>query len=66
MSENAELNNFTLSESIVRSSKIKEYLIMKYETIDRIRKFTEDRNWDQFHSPANLAKSIGKFAEQML
>ena len=31
---------------------------MKYETIDRIRKFTEDRNWDQFHSPANLAKSI--------
>ena len=21
---------------------------MKYETIDRIRKFTEDRNWDQW------------------
>ena len=32
MIKNAELNNFTLSESIVRSSKIKEYLIMKYET----------------------------------
>lgn len=31
---------------------------MKQETIDRIRKFTEDRDWDQFHSPANLAKSI--------
>ena len=31
---------------------------MKYETIDRIRKFIEDRNWDQYHSPANLAKSI--------
>ena len=30
---------------------------MKQETIDRIRKFTEDRDWDQFHSPANLAKS---------
>ena len=27
---------------------------MKQETIDRIRKFTEDRDWDQFHSPANL------------
>ena len=38
MIKNAELNNFTLSESIVRSSKIKEYLIMKYETIDRISK----------------------------
>ena len=31
---------------------------MRQETIDRIRKFTEDRDWDQFHSPANLAKSI--------
>lgn len=31
---------------------------MKQETIERIRKFTEDRDWDQFHSPANLAKSI--------
>lgn len=31
---------------------------MKEETIERIRKFTEDRDWDQFHSPANLAKSI--------
>lgn len=31
---------------------------MKQETINRIRKFTEDRDWDQFHSPANLAKSI--------
>ncbi|MCQ2515463.1 MAG: nucleotide pyrophosphohydrolase [Saccharofermentans sp.] len=31
---------------------------MNQETINRIRKFTEDRDWDQFHSPANLAKSI--------
>ena len=31
---------------------------MKQRTIDRIRKFTEDRDWDQFHSPENLAKSI--------
>lgn len=39
---------------------------MKYETIDRIRKFTEDRNWDQFHSPANLAKSIVIEAAELL
>lgn len=31
---------------------------MNEQTKNRIRKFTEDRNWDQFHSPANLAKSI--------
>lgn len=39
---------------------------MKQETIDRIRKFTEDRNWDQFHSPANLAKSISIEANELL
>ena len=32
---------------------------MKKETIERIRKFTEERDWDKFHSPANLAKSVG-------
>jgi len=39
---------------------------MKQETIDRIRKFTEDRDWDQFHSPSNLAKSIVIEAAELL
>ena len=39
---------------------------MKQETIDRIRKFTEDRVWDQFHAPANLAKSIVIEAAELL
>ncbi len=39
---------------------------MKKETINRIRKFTEDRDWDQFHSPANLAKSIVIEAPELL
>lgn len=39
---------------------------MKQETIDRIRKFTEDRDWDQYHSPANLAKSIVIEAAELL
>ena len=39
---------------------------MKQETIDRIRKFTEDRDWEQFHSPANLAKSIVIEAAELL
>ena len=39
---------------------------MKQETRDRIRKFTEDRDWDQFHTPANLAKSIAIEASELL
>ncbi len=29
-------------------------------------KFTEDRNWDQFHTPENLAKSISIEAAELL
>ena len=39
---------------------------MKQETIDRIRKFTTDRDWGQFHSPGNLAKSISIEANELL
>ena len=39
---------------------------MKQETADRIRKFTQDRDWDQFHSPANRAKSIVIEAAELL
>lgn len=39
---------------------------MKEKTIERIRKFTEDREWNQFHSQANLAKSIVIEAEELL
>lgn len=39
---------------------------MKQKTIDRIRKFTEDREWNQFHSPVNLTKSIVIEAAELL
>lgn len=39
---------------------------MKKETMDRIVAFTNDRNWDQFHSPENLAKSIVIEAAELL
>ena len=39
---------------------------MKQETIDRIRRFSDDRDWDQFHSPENLAKSIVIEAAELL
>ena len=41
-------------------------MIMREDTIKRILKFTEDRDWDQFHSPANLAKSISIEANELL
>jgi NTP pyrophosphatase (non-canonical NTP hydrolase) len=31
-----------------------------------IKKFVEERDWDQFHSPANLAKSISIEAAELL
>lgn len=39
---------------------------MKQYTIDRIRKFTDDRDWQQFHTPSNLAKSISIEANELL
>ena len=39
---------------------------MREETINRIRRFTENRDWDQFHSPANLAKSLVIEAAELL
>ena len=45
---------------------IKEKMRMKEKTLTRIRKFTEDRQWEKFHSPANLAKSISIEASELL
>lgn len=39
---------------------------MRKETIDRILKFSTDRDWNQYHSPANLAKSISIEANELL
>ena len=39
---------------------------MKKETIDRVLQFKTDRDWDQFHTPANLAKSISIEANELL
>ena len=39
---------------------------MKPETVQRILKFSSDRDWDQFHTPANIAKSISIEANELL
>lgn len=36
------------------------------ELTQKIRKFNEERDWDQFHSPENLAKSISIEAGELL
>ena len=36
------------------------------ETMKRIDRFNKDRDWDQFHSPSNLAKSISIEAGELL
>ncbi|SRR5690554_52043 len=39
---------------------------MNKELKQRIIQFTKDRNWDQFHSLGNLAKSISIEANELL
>ena len=39
---------------------------MTEQTINLIRKFVADRDWSQYHSPANLAKSISIEANELL
>ncbi len=34
--------------------------------IERVRAFVKDRDWDQFHTPDNLAKSICIEAGELL
>ena len=36
------------------------------ELMKRIDKFNKDRDWDQFHTPVNLAKSISIEANELL
>lgn len=36
------------------------------ELRDKYREFTEERDWDQFHTPENLAKSISIEAAELL
>ena len=39
---------------------------MTEATLNRIRQFVKDRDWAQYHSPANLAKSISIEANELL
>lgn len=39
---------------------------MNKDTVDKIIKFNNDRNWKNFHTPGNLAKSISIESAELL
>ena len=39
---------------------------MMRDVMNEIRRFNEERDWDQFHTPVNLAKSIAIEAGELL
>ena len=41
-------------------------MVVLKELQEKIRLFNEERDWDQFHSPENLAKSISIEAGELL
>lgn len=49
-----------------RNNKFLLVISMKKETYDRLMKFREDRDWSQFHTGENLAKSICIEASELL
>ena len=53
------------SHAIVRNDK-KETTPKVQTTKERIDKFNKDRDWDKFHTPVNLAKSIAIEASELL
>lgn len=50
------------SLQVKRKNKMDRY----EELTERIKKFNSDRDWDQFHSPSNLAKSISIESGELL
>ena len=71
--KHCELHNMATSSNVVYSDKTiiildndqsKKNINMK--CLDEIRKFNEERDWDQFHTPENLAKSISIEAGELL
>lgn len=50
------------SLQVKRKNKMDRY----EELTERIKKFNSDRDWDQFHSPSNIAKSISIESGELL
>ena len=56
---------------LINNLYIKLYYLLYKEkfmdkTIERIRKFRNDRDWNQFHTPSNLAKAISIESSELL
>ena len=50
----------------LRNNSFLQVILMNKETYDRLMKFREDRDWAQFHTGENLAKSICIEASELL
>lgn len=56
-----------ISVACIRSTRRRSHVTERLEdTVARLRAFNEERDWDQFHSPENLAKSISIEAAELL
>ena len=66
--EKEMLDLFLAHGAITRAQHDKSLhdLTEKMGEVQRILKFSSDRDWDQFHTPANLAKSISIEANELL
>lgn len=53
-------------DSVRQASRDSVALMPTDHTLEALRKFVEARDWDQFHSPENLAKSISIEAAELL
>ena len=49
-----------------KNNRNNQVFLMKKETYDRLMKFRDDRDWSQFHTGENLAKSIMIEAGELL
>ena len=58
----------TAAEAVLHKKTIehKEKRYTMETAIERVRAFVKDRDWDQFHTPDNLAKSICIEAGELL
>lgn len=64
----AEADALTSAELLTPEKRAARYELAQLspETYARIIRFTTDRDWDQFHTPGNLAKSISIEANELL
>ena len=61
------LKKGTIAGKGIINNKMSNIFMDRFEQVkQRIDKFNKDRDWDQFHTPSNLSKSISIEANELL